>query len=211
MGPTSRPARRGRGCLTALVLSGFLLAMGQVGTTVARMHSVRNGAIAFHAAPATSPSIGAGIADVGVLEVGDRCERAPLLTVTGTSPWRLQLSVSASGWLEESDVTVDPSGVTGGQTAMVYFTKAAVGPPQPITGEVVIAAEPGGFVIRVPLSGQVVNPAGAASEGRNLREGCLSTPRVGEDSPEPERVVEDTPEEAPADEAPTEEAQGIDP
>lgn len=196
MGPTSRPAPRGRGCLTALVLIGLLLGMSQVGTTLARMHAFRLGSVAFQAAPATSPRIGSSVADVGLLEVGDRCENAPLLTVTGTSPWRMQLTVGASGWLQGSDVTIDPTSVTDGQTATVYFTKAAVGPPQPIIGEVVVNAEPGGFVFSVPLSGEVINPAGAASEGRLVREGCVSTPRVDEDTPEPERIFEDLSGEA---------------
>lgn len=98
-----------------------------------------------------------GVTDLGTLHVGDKCY--DVLVATVTSNWPATLSVSASGWLTDKDVTVVPQSIGAGGTARVYFTNAAVNGPTTDLGTITVTASPGGLTRVIALQGRVENPA----------------------------------------------------
>ncbi len=176
MGKDSWPLGRA-GCLSFFLVPAVLWIAGQMGTTAALFRDYKTASASVQASRAIPPVITPGIVDLGTLHVGDRCEEAPALEIRNRSDWHLGLSVTANGWLDNGDVTVVPNSIGPGESATVYFTKAAVGPPRTITGEIIVVAAPGPFTTVIALKGEVLNPAVAAQDPDPLPPGCRTTPR----------------------------------
>ncbi len=190
--------RRGRvsrsGWVLALLVVPLLMSILGEASTVALATDHKQGGIVFGAIGPTPPVVTPGSVNLS-LHVGDRCEHAPLGEVRTSSTWRVQLSITATGWLETSDVEIMPTSIGPGEVAIIYFTKAAVGPPFPIAGQVVVTGEPGGFQSVITLGGEVTKPADAAEEHEHIT-GCSSTPRsdspkTGSEEPEPLALPDD--------------------
>lgn len=174
----AKPRRARAGQVLPLVALPVILAIiGRVGTTSAMYNAHRAGAVSFSSAGASPPSVTPTAVSLE-LHVGDSCVNSPLATVTNTSRWSVQLSTQASGWLDSpASVSLSATALGPGEAATVSFTKSAVEGPTSIAGQVVVTANPGGFQTVIQVGGEVLNPAGAASEPYYLPPGCVSTPR----------------------------------
>jgi hypothetical protein len=163
--------------VSLLIIPAALLLANQIAPTSALFSDLKVASSTFRASIASPPSVSPGTADL-YLRVGDRCENAPLATVTNPTTWSMTLSVSADGWLSQpASVSVTPSVLGPHQTATVSFTKGAVEGPTDIHAVIRVTSQPGSFVSEIVVTGLVDNPAGAASPGYSPPPGCVSTPR----------------------------------
>lgn len=171
-----RPFRPAAWLLSVLIMASSVAQAGRFGSTSALMVDSQTAGAGLQASAAGPPQVTPTVLSITV-HVGDRCEGAPALTVQNTSGWTQHLSVTASGWLQASEVAVSPSTLGPWASAAVTFTKAAVLGPTEITGEIAVTASPGSHVTVVPLQGQVVKPADASNPPPSPYPGCVSTPR----------------------------------
>lgn len=204
MSPGPQRPRRGKRLLSALLVPVMLAGVGQLRSTSALLGDARSTVPNFQASVAGPPQVTPAVLEIQV-HVGDRCEDAPALTVQNPSGWTQHLAVTASGWLEESDVYVDPTTIGPGQSATVYFTKAAVLGPMVITGEIVVTADPGSHITVVPLQGEVTEPADASDPPPSPYPGCESTPRTASEEESETAAADEA--EAPEAEAEAQEAE----
>jgi hypothetical protein len=109
--------------------------------------------------------------DLGTFWVGDKCTDVPVATVSTT--WPVVLSVTASGWLNDRDVSIMPGAIGPGETATVTFTNAAVnGPTDFFEAVITVHGDPGGLEQVFRLTGRVENPASPGTPPPPLPEGC---------------------------------------
>ena len=146
---------RARIAVGVLLAVTAVAALGPGGRSLSLFYDMEQAVSGFAAGGWPPPST---TFPLGTLHVGDKCTGVAVGLVTSGIAMDLSVSVSG-GWLRDSEVGVAPGHIGPGESAVVYFTNAAVNGPQSIHDTITVTGTPGGVLQTIVLTGAVENPA----------------------------------------------------
>jgi hypothetical protein len=146
---------RSRIAVGVLLAVTAVVALGPGGRSLSLFYDMEQAVSGFAAGGWTPPST---TFPLGTLHVGDKCTGVAVGLVTSGIAMDLSVSVSG-GWLMNNEVGVEPDHIGPGESAVVYFSNAAVNGPQSIHDTITVTGTPGGVIQTIVLTGAVENPA----------------------------------------------------